>query len=154
MTNSVSATCHARVFYIVLCTKCFSQDDSKRNCLTNILDTILCLQEKKDSCCEEGGCDKPYLGPITTSVCYNTRPIMLYNCCTGNPWSFTATVNSESVTSNIFRVENCDDCCCTCRILYPNTTNDGYVSTNQFFTLDLNCVGALQCLADTYVELC
>ena len=26
---------------------CFSQDDSKRNCLTNILDTILCLQEKK-----------------------------------------------------------------------------------------------------------
>ena len=57
---------------------CFSQDDSKRNCLTNILDTILCLQEKKDSCCEEGGCDKPYLGPTPNLVCYNTRPINFY----------------------------------------------------------------------------
>ena len=60
---------------------CFSQDDSKRNCLTNILDTILCLQEKKDSCCEEP-----------------------------------------------------------------------YVSTNSFFTINLDCVSAIKCLADTFVS--
>mgnify|MGYP000234709717 CR=1 FL=1 len=76
---------------------CFSQDDSKRNCLTNILDTILCLQEKKDSCCEEGGCDKPYLGPTPNLVCYNTRPINFYNCMSGTLWTFPYTLGKQVI---------------------------------------------------------
>ena len=33
-------------------------------------------------------------------------------------------------------------------------TTEPYVATNQFFTINLNCVGALECLADTYVDVC
>ena len=30
-----------------------------KNCLTDILETILCLQTTKDNDCEINGCDKP-----------------------------------------------------------------------------------------------
>ena len=123
-------------------------------CLGELLKKILLLQKQDFDNESYSGCDKPFLGPVCNSICYNTRPITLYNCCTGHAWSFPYTLNNETRQSTVFRIEALDECCCTCRILYPNTTNDGYVSTNQFFTLDLNCVGALQCLADTYVELC
>lgn len=134
---------------------CFSQDDSKRNCLTNILDTILCLQEKKDSCCEEGGCDKPYLGPTPNLVCYNTRPINFYNCMSGTLWTFPYTLGETSNTSSVFRIENMEDNCCTCRVLAPNpvtSSEEPYVSTNSFFTINLDCVSAVKCLADTFVS--
>ena len=79
---------------------------------------------------------------------------MLYNCCTGNPWEFS--FGSDGSTSNVFRVENLDDCCCTCRILAPTTDGDSttFRSTGEFFTINLECVGALRCLADTFVDLC
>ena len=115
---------------------------------------ILLRQEQAFDCDYYVGCDHRLLGPVTTSVCYNTRPIMLYNCCSGNPWSFNITVNNEVVASNVLRVENCDDCCCTCRILYLNTTTNEYTSTNEFVTLDLSCCGAIRCLSDTYIDLC
>ena len=124
------------------------------NCIYDILKKILLLQKQDLDCDNYVGCDKPFLGPVTTSVCYNTRPIMLYNCCSGNPWSFNITVNNEVVASNVLRVENCDDCCCTCRILYLNTTTNEYTSTNEFVTLDLSCCGAIRCLSDTYIDLC
>ena len=124
------------------------------NCIYDILKKILLLQKQDFDCDNYVGFDKPFLGPVTTSVCYNTRPIMLYNCCSGNPWSFNITVNNEVVASNVLRVENCDDCCCTCRILYLNTTTNEYTSTNEFVTLDLSCCGAIRCLSDTYIDLC
>lgn len=42
----------------VMC--CNDEEKSRGNCLTDILDTILCLQEKKDSVCDDFGCDKPF----------------------------------------------------------------------------------------------
>ncbi len=134
---------------------CSNQDESKRNCLTNILDTILCLQEKKETCLEDGGCDKPYLGPTPSLVCYNTRPINLYNCMNGTLWTFPYTLDGTSGTSSIFRVENMDGNCCTCRVLAPNpvtTTDEPYVATSSFFTINLDCVSAIKCLADTFVS--
>ena len=130
------------------------EDKNRTCCLADVLRKILALQKQDFDNESYSGCDKPFLGPVCSSVCYNTRPITLYNCCTGTQWSLPYTLNGVSRQSTVFRIEALDDCCCTCRILYPNSTNDGYVSTNQFFTLDLGCVGALQCLADTYVELC
>ena len=130
------------------------EDKSRTCCLSDVLRKILVLQKQDFDNESYSGCDKPFLGPVCNSICYNTRPITLYNCCTGNAWIYPYNLNNETRHSTVFRIEALDECCCTCRILYPNTTNDGYVSTNQFFTLDLNCVGALQCLADTYVELC
>lgn len=123
-------------------------------CLAEILKKILLLQRQEYDNENYSGCDKPYLGPICNTICYNTRPIMLYNCCTGNPWSFSFTINNQTSTSNVFRIEAIDDCCCTCRILYLDTTTNRYVGTSEFFTINLDCVGALRCLPDTFIDLC
>lgn len=121
-------------------------------CFAEVLKTILILQ-KKNSCIDNNtGCDRPFLGPNNNNTIYNTRPVTLYNCSTGTPWSFPYTVGEVTGDSTIFRVESLDDCCCTCRLLY--TGEDGnYLNTNQFVTINLNCVGAMSCLADTFVEL-
>lgn len=126
-----------------------------KNCLQRILETILCLQEKKDDACEEFGCDKPFLGPTPNFICFNTRPINLYNCCTGEVWTFPYTINGTTGTSSIFRIENLEGNCCTCRVLIPNpdtTSQETYIITDTFFTIKLDCVAAIKCLADTFVS--
>lgn len=130
-----------------------SGDNNCSSCISEVLRKILILQKQNFDCDNFSGCDKPFLGPTPVSICYNTRPIQLYNCCTGSPWSFNYT-NPEGteVASNILRVESIDDCCCTCRIL--NTTDTTITSTGSFVTIDLKCCGAIRCLDDTYVDLC
>jgi len=123
------------------------------SCISDILKRILLLQKQESDCDNYSGCDKPFLGPIIQNACYNTRPILLYNCSTANPWSFDVTLDDGSVvSSNVLRVESLDGCCCTCRILNPSDT--GYTNTNNFVTLDLKCCGAIRCLSDTFVDLC
>lgn len=133
---------------------CSDEINNCSSCISEVLRKILLLQRKDFDCDNFIGCDKPFLGPTPTSICYNTRPIQLYNCCSGNPWSFDYTLDDGTTgTSNVFRIESLDDCCCTCRILYTNT--EGAVSsTNNFVTIDLKCCGAIRCLSDTFVDLC
>ena len=75
------------------------------------LNFILTLQ-KKASCsdaCQEG-CTRPFLGPNATLTCYNTRPVQLYNCCTGTPWTFNYTLDDGSTGSTSYlRVESLDE---------------------------------------------
>ena len=126
-----------------------------KSCLTSILETILCLQNSKDESCEVLGCDKPYLGPTPSLVCYNTRPINLYNCTTGYVWAFPYTLGTVNGTSSIFRLENLEGNCCTCRVLAPNpdtSSSEPYVLTSTFFTINLDCVSAIKCLPDVLVS--
>lgn len=126
-----------------------------KSCLTSILETILCLQNTKDDECEVLGCDKPYLGPTPSLVCYNTRPINLYNCTTGCLWSFPFTLGTERGTSSVFRLENLEGNCCTCRVLAQNpdtSSNEPYVLTSTFFTINLDCVSAIKCLPDVLIS--
>ena len=126
-----------------------------KSCLTSILETILCLQNSKDDSCEVLGCDKPYLGPTPSLVCYNTRPINLYICTTGCRWSFPYTLDSVNGTSSIFRLENLEGNCCTCRVLAQNpdtSSSEPYVLTSTFFTINLDCVSAIKCLPDVLVS--
>ena len=126
-----------------------------KSCLTSILETILCLQNSKDESCEVLGCDKPYLGPTPSLVRYNTRPINLYNCTTGCRWSFPYTLDSVNGTSSIFRLENLEGNCCTCRVLAQNpdtSSSEPYVLTSTFFTINLDCVSAIKCLPDVLVS--
>ena len=123
------------------------------SCLYNLLNNIIKLQKQDSSCCNLGGCDKPFLGPNPEVICYNTRPINLYNCQNGELWSIFYTTNGTQASSTVFRCEKLDDCCLTCRILIDN--GDGtYTATNQFFTINLNCVSAVRCLPDTFVDIC
>ena len=131
-------------------------EDKEKNCdcVFSLLKKILILQKQDFDNCSHTGCDKPFLGPVCNTVCYNTRPIMLFNCCTGNPWSFPYTINNITSDSTVFKIECLDEGCATCRILYFSDEENKYVGTNEFFTIDLNCVGAVKCLADTFIELC
>jgi len=121
----------------------------------NIPDTlnyILTLQKKagcSNNCTED--CTRPFLGPSTV-ICYNTRPITLFTCCTGTNWTFPYELNGETGTSTVFRIENVEGNCATFRVLIPNTIDQEttYTLSNSYFTIDLSCVLAMQCLPDVY----
>ncbi len=121
------------------------------------LELILMLQQKGEDCNVPNGCSKPFLGPDATGICLNTRPITFYSCCNNNLWTMPYTLNGINNSSSVFRIENLDDNCATFRVLAPNpnTSEVGtfpYIATNDFFTINLNCVGVLKCLGDTYVS--
>ena len=142
-----------------------NQKECDSSCIAEILKVILILQENAcpDKCLDS--CDRPMLGGGPNCLICNTRPVMLYTCCgNGVPWSMPTSKDStetcpdagETVCSNVFRVEKLDGCCATFRVLAPNpdttTTTIPYISTNSFFTMDLNCVCTIRCLNDTYVD--
>ena len=130
--------------------------EDNQNTIKGILNLILTLQ--KNPCTQDKceGCTKPFLGPTTECIIFNTRPITLFSCCNGKLWEMPYTLNCENGTSSVFRIENVECDCATFRILAPVVTNDTteYIATNSYFTIDLSCVLALQCLPDTCVELC
>ena len=124
--------------------------------ISKLLNFILNLQKKANIIDDNiNGCDKPCLGP-TINTGYNTRPINLYSCCNCTLWTMPYTLNGETNDSTVFKVTKVDSNCATFEILAPNpdTTNPliPYISTNNFFTIDLKCVLALKCLADTYTN--
>lgn len=133
-----------------------NSDDCK--CIAEILTVINILQQNAecgDSCLDT--CDRGFLGCSASSINCNTRPIMLYTCCgNGVAWSMPISREpDETTTSNVFRIEKIDGCCATFRVLSPNTDTGSiypYEATNSFFTMNLNCICALRCLQDTYVE--
>lgn len=134
------------------------QDENKKEetcCIANILKIIVTLQNRSENFdCMADGCDRPFLGPTPTTICFNTRPITLYRCSDGEAWSLPYTLNGTTGESNVLRVENTEGCCCTCRILAPNpdqTSDAPYVGTESYCTINLNCIGALRCLPDTYI---
>lgn len=134
------------------------QDNIENNncCIADILEIIVKLQNRSDKFdCFGDGCDRPYLGPTPSTICYNTRPINLYRCSDGELWTFPYTLNGTAGDSSILRCEQVDGCCATCRILAPNpdttATDVPYVATDSFVTINLTCCGALTCLPDTFI---
>ena len=138
-------------------------NEKDTNCIAEILGVILVLQQNVcgDTCLDS--CDRPMLGGGPTCLSCNTRPVMIYTCGGGNvPWSMPttkdSTVTCEGNTggcSNVFRVEKLEGNCCTFRVLQdnPDTTSlYPFVATNSVFTISLDCICALRCLTDTYVE--
>ena len=132
------------------------KNDSANNCIFEILKTILVLQKEANmpECCLDT-CDKKCLGCTPCSCCCNTRPITIYSCCNNTLWTMPYTLNGATNTSSVFRIESLDDECATFRVLAPNpdqTSALPYVSTEDFFTIKLSCIGAIKCLGDTIVN--
>lgn len=121
------------------------------DCLRDILCTIVKLQ-KQGQHIDDGlqSCDRPFLG-ICDNCCFNTRPITFYTCPSNTLWKMPFTLDGKSGNSSVFRVETVEDCCCTCRVLAPGCEEGTFEATDSFFTINLNCVGAIQCLDDTFV---
>lgn len=141
-----------------------NQNNNECRCINEILTVIHILQQNAscpDTCLDT--CDRGFLGCSVSTVNCNTRPVMLYTCCgNGTPWSMPITstnvdCSDPGVTcSSVFRIEKLDGCCATFRILAnnPDATEAQtypYISTNSFFTMNLNCVCALRCLPDTFI---
>ena len=140
-----------------------NNENNSSNCIADILNVINILQQNA-SCGENclDTCDRGFLGCNMPTIGCNTRPVTLYTC-NNTLWQMPTTkenvsCSDEGVTcSSVFRVEKIDGNCCTFRVLANNTdettqANIPYVSTNSFFTMNLNCVCALKCLNDTYIE--
>lgn len=140
-------------------------NNNENNGIQEILEVILVLQ--KNACCEDScldSCDKPVLGCSTISCVCNTRPVMLYMCGqTNTPLSMP--ISKENIDcsgetaadtcSSVFRVEKVECNSATFRVLQANpdeTSIYPYVSTNSFFTVNLDCLCCLRCLNDTCVE--
>lgn len=125
------------------------QENNNCKSMQDTLCLIVKLQ-KQGECIDQGiqSCDRPFLG-INSNNTLNTRPISFYTCQTNTLWTMPYTFEGEELTSSVFRVEQVHDCCCTCRVL--RQTENSYESTDSFFTINLNCIGALRCLNDIYI---
>ena len=140
---------------------CNNENDGCK-CIAEILTVINILQEQANQGNEASleTCDRGFLGCGVTAQNCNTRPVMLF---TVNNIAWTMPINKENnncnnagPTSCVFRVEKIDGCCATFRVLAPNPNTEDvnipYIATNSFFTMNLNCVCAVRCLPDTFVE--
>lgn len=128
-------------------------NDNKKcaSCIQEILEIILLLQE--NATCNDvtlESCDKGFLGQCSNVLGYNTRPVMLV-LCNGTALSMPSERNSTVQDSNVFRIEKLDNGCATFRVLQTNET--GFIATNSFFTITMDCICCIKCLSDTYVDL-
>ena len=127
--------------------------DSNSCCLAKILKVIDTLQKNIDNdCFPDEGCSRPYLGGISSSLCYNTRPVTLY---LKNGELFSAVYDAAGDTSTVFRVEHVKDCCARLRVLEAVTAEGvtTYNSTNYFVEINLRCICALKCLDDIVLNI-
>ncbi|MCI8568369.1 MAG: hypothetical protein HFJ11_00120 [Bacilli bacterium] len=126
---------------------------SSKNCIGNLLKLICLLQDNSTSSCNlENGCSKPYLGPSSNSICYNTRIIQLYRC-NGTLMETTYTSDNGTILStNFYRVMSVDNNCCTLLLINYDNLGDTYNSTRQYITVDLACIGAVRCIRDVTVN--
>lgn len=122
------------------------------NYISEIINKILLLQ-RQDFDCDLNGCDRPFLGPSSTTLSYNTRPVRLFNRYTATPWTFSYVSDTTTGTTNVFRIEDVDQCSVTVRLLILDEATSTYTNTNQFVTIDISSIGAIRCLADTFITL-
>lgn len=119
-------------------------------CIKNLLKLICLLQKNSENNNSlNDTCTKPYLGPTINNICYNTRVITLYNK-NGTLLTSNYNINNTLEESSLFRVENISDDCVTLRILTKD--NNTYKSTNNFITVNINCICAIKCIEDTIIS--
>lgn len=120
---------------------------NKENCLKNILKAIVVLQNNASNIpCNDNSCTRPFLGELPNTICFNTRPVTLYRCDN----SLVTLPYNETDTTTIFRVESVADN--SIRVLLLELNTDGsYTNTNTYATINLGCICAIRCLADTTI---
>ena len=125
-------------------------------CLGKLLKVINILQRNASgNDCFDESCTRPYLGSSPNIICFNTRPVTFYTK-NGNIFTTTFTLDNNTYTSSTFRVESVDDCCVKCRILRPNPdttdTTRAFLATNEFITINLDCICVISCLDDIIID--
>ena len=130
--------------------------DNLDNCLAKLLNVIKVIQDNAEKIeCNDNTCTKPFLGTINNSLCFNTRPVVLYRC-NNEPitLNYTSTEGTEEQTT-IFRVESVTNDSVGVLLLNEQTDEEGnvtYTSTNTYSTINLGCVCAVSCLPDVTIN--
>ena len=120
--------------------------ENERNHLLDLLELINNLQKNATNNTDiNNTCTRPILG-LTNELIYNTRPVSFY-LCNNSELEVEYQNGEETATSNVFRVENIDNSCVTVRLLTTNA-DGALISTNEFATLNINCIAAIRCLND------
>lgn len=131
--------------------------NQSENCFSCILTLIDTLQRNAEDCLDcDNTCTRSFLGSTNGLICFNTRPITFYRCDNSLFELTYQTPENTTATSSVFRIKNVNGNCVTVTILAPNpnaTELVPYISTNQTATINLNCVCAIKCLADTTVTV-
>ena len=125
-------------------------------CLGKLLKVINILQKNAEgSDCFDESCTRPYLGSSPNIICFNTRPVTFYTK-DGNIFTTTYTLNNITNTSSTFRVENVKNNCVKCRILRENPdtsdVNRKFLATDEFITINLDCICVVSCLDDIIID--
>ncbi len=122
--------------------------ENERNHLLDILILINNLQRSVvNNIDNNNSCTKPILGPVNNLI-YNTRPVSFY-LCNGQELSIEG---DNDIASVVFRVENVNNSCVTVRLLNIDEQNN-ITSTNEFATINIDCIAALRCLSDVSLIL-
>ncbi len=125
-------------------------ENNKCNHLLDILRLINNLQRRVPSYLENNTCSRPILGQ-NSSLIYNTRPVTFF-LCNNEQLTISYTTDGTENTANIFRVESVSDSSVTVRLL--SLQEDGtYVNTDEFATINIDCICAIRCLNDTNISL-
>lgn len=122
--------------------------DNNTNHLLDVLNLINNLQKSQLPSVDNTSCTRPILGNVPTLL--NTRPVQFYSC---NNTLLTVNyyVNNVLNTADTFRVENVGNSTVTVRLLAQE--EDNYVSTDEFATININCICAIRCLNDININL-
>lgn len=117
--------------------------ENERN---HLLDTLVLINNLQKAVTNNidinNSCTRPILG-TPNNLIYNTRPISFYLC------------SGEELTvdeATTFRVENINNSCVTVRLLDVDETGT-ITSTNEFATININCIAAIRCLSDVSLAL-
>lgn len=151
-------------------------------CVCEVVRAIKDIQDAvEEETCE---CPKNcFLEPLGSLVSPTTKPnadtrVFVLKTADGSPFHAFFKSPDCSCVSIFFRVEEIfDNCCATLRVLRPIETTgnqmqtldmvknccidlssfcnlDGFESTNDCITVDLNCFCAIQCIADVHLGVC
>ena len=130
--------------------------DNYNNCLARILNVINILQNNAEKIdCQDNTCTKPFLGPDTNILCFNTRPVTLYRCDNSLVTLNYTNSAGENATTTVFRVESVTNDSVGVLLLEESTDEEGnvtYLSTNTYATINLGCICAIRCLNDVIVD--
>lgn len=123
--------------------------NNERNHLLDILELIDNLQKSTTGIDNNlnNSCSNPILGSNNILLA-NTRPIMFY-LCNNEPLSINFEGNETSTT--VFRIEDVNNNLVTLRLLSQEDTT--ITSSNEFATININCIAAIRCLQDVSLTL-
>lgn len=121
-----------------------------------LIDTLQRNSNHEEEC--DNSCRRPFLGNLGRTICINTRPITFYRCDNSLISVDFTDEAGNTATSSVFRIECIEGNCVTCTILAPANileveNGEEFKSTRQTAIINLECVCAIKCLPDTFVDL-